>query len=71
MYSWSKDIEWQVAQAVAGEIENREARGPICHIWDFGEPIVGEIEFFQVRQLQKAFWDSCQLVVLEINLDNL
>ena len=41
---WSNDIEWEVVELVAGEIENYEARRPLCHIWDISELVVGEIE---------------------------
>ena len=68
---WSDDIEWQVVELVAGEIENCEARRPLCHIWDLGELVVGEIELSQARKLEKTFWNCGQLIVLEIDLDNL
>ena len=68
---WSDDIEWQVDELVAGEIENCEARRPLCHIWDLGELVVGEIELSQARKLEKTFRDCGQLIVLKIDLDNL
>ena len=68
---WSNDIEWQVVELVAGEIENCEARGPLCYIRDFGKPIAGEIELSQALKLKKTFWDCDQFIVLEINLYNL
>ena len=68
---WSIDVKRQVIELVAGEIENCEARRPLCHIWDFCESVVGEIELSQARKLEKTFWDRGQLIVLEIDLDNL
>ena len=34
---WSYNVEWQVVELVIREIKNREAGGPLCHIWDIGE----------------------------------
>ncbi|MCG8624360.1 MAG: hypothetical protein MJE68_20495, partial [Proteobacteria bacterium] len=67
----SDNIEWQVVELVVGEIENREARGPLCYIGDLGKPVVGKIELYQAWKLKKTFWDCDQLIVLEINLYNL
>ena len=67
----SNSVKWQVIELVVGEIENREARGPLCYVWDLGELVVGEIQLSQARQLQKTLWDGDQLIMLEINLYNL
>ena len=68
---WRDNFEWQVGELVIGEIENCEARGPLCYIWDLSEFVVGEIELSQARQLKETLWDCGQLIVLEINLNNL
>ena len=42
---WSNNIKWQIVELIIREIENCEARGPLCSIWDFFKCVVGEIKF--------------------------